>query len=227
MFDCSVLVDRYVEDRVSILSVQFSPDGQLLATGASDSEIRVRSLISFSINLVLHFFQIWDIPQKRMRAKFKRHESSVNGIAFSPNGRSLVSGSLDHSVRMWSLRDGSSNILPVTNRASFFLSVTFSPNGRYIAGGNMDNSLWIWDSRTNKVVATWLGHTGSVWCTVFTPNGKGLMSGSKDQMIKHWDVSSLGTQRGPSRGPGEQGFPEIRRFTGHNVRFFLWCHKVN
>lgn len=44
MFYCSVFVDRFVKDLIKILSVEFSPDGQLLATGASDSQIRVRPL---------------------------------------------------------------------------------------------------------------------------------------------------------------------------------------
>ena len=73
-----------------------------------------------------------------MRAMFKRHKNDVNSITFSPNGRSLVSGSDDRSVCVWNIRDGSSKKLPVTNEAHFFLSVVFSPDGRYIAAGDLN-----------------------------------------------------------------------------------------
>ena len=158
-----------------------------------------------------------------MRAMFKGHKNVVNGIVFTPDGHSLISGSDDRSVRIWNMRDGSSKALPVTGTPSIFLSVAISPNRRYIAGGNWDHSLWIWDSRTHNLVAKWCGHTGCVWCTEFTPDGKGLMSGSSDATVNHWDVSTLGIQQGVSTGlagNGEHGFPEIQRFQESDVRFF-------
>ena len=165
-----------------------------------------------------HFGQIWDIVQKRMRARFKEHTSTIKGIAFSPKGHSLVSGSNDRSVRLWNLRDGSSKVMPVTGKPSFSISVAFSPDGRYIAGGHFDNVLWIWDSRRRKVVAKWLGHRHSVRCIEFTPDGKGLMSGSDDGTVKCWDMTSLGT------GSESRSFPEIRGFSGHTVRFFFFWY---
>ena len=128
----------------------------------------------------------------------KGPRSVVNSIAFSPNGRSLVSGSDDWSVRIWNIRDGSSRVLPVTGKSGYFISVVFSPNlnGRYIAGRNWNHSLWIWDSRKHNLLAKWWGHTDGVWCREFTPDSNGLTSGSKDQTVKRWDVSSLGIQQG-------------------------------
>ena len=137
----------------------------------------------------------------------------IEGIAFSPNGRSLVSGSHDSSVRIWNLRDGSSKVMPATGDAKIFFSVAFSPDGRHIAAGDLDNMLWIWDARTHTLVAKWRGHTDHVNCIEFTPDGKKLMSGSDDRTIRYWDMSSLGTGSEPQR------FPEIRAFSGHTVRF--------
>jgi WD40 repeat protein len=145
---------------------------------------------------------------------FKGHSDTIKGIAFPPNGRYLVSGSDDQSVRIWNLRDGSSKIMPVTGRTSFFLSVAFSQDGRYIAGGNLNNSLCIWDSRRQKLVAKWPGHSSGVWCVEFTPDGKGLISGGGNGMVKYWDMASLGS------GSEWQSFVEIRRFSGHSVRLF-------
>ena len=123
--------------------------------------------------------QIWDVAQKRIRAMFKQHGGTVFSVTFSPDGRSLISGSQDKSVRLWNIRDGSSKKLPATNDASYFVSVVFSPDGRYIAAGDPRHRLWMWDSRTHKLVANWKGHTDCVWCVKFTPDGKGLMSGAR------------------------------------------------
>ena len=113
-----------------------------------------------------------------MRAMFK-HWNDVNSMSFSPDGRSLVSGSDDYSFRIWKIRDSSSQKLPLGKDAhSFvlFLSVVFSPGERYIAAGGTGKLLWIWDSRTHKFVANWEGQNDYVWCVEFTPDGKGLMS---------------------------------------------------
>ena len=166
---------------------------------------------------------MWDIATRRMRATLKGHKLAVYSVTFSPNGHSLVSASADESVRTWNIRDGSSKVLPVTGSPDHFMSVVFSPDGRYVAAGNRDNSLWIWDSRTYRLVATWRGHLGAVWCTEFTPDGKGLISGGTDKKVKYWDVSLLGYCQGASTGivGNEQVIPEVGSFLGHNVRCVL------
>ena len=157
------------------------------------------------------------------------HKYVINGIAFSPNGRFLVSGSDDRSVRIWNIRDGSSQVLPLTSKTGYFLSVAFSPNGRYIAAGNWDSSLCIWDFRTHNLVARWRGHRHSVRCIEFTHDGRGLMTGSADQTVKYWDLSLLGDRRGVSTGLAgkeEQGFPELRSLLGHSVRLLLFFSPI-
>ena len=150
-----------------------------------------------------------------MRARFKEHMDTIKSIAFSPNGRSLISGSDDASVRIWNLRDGLSKIMPAIGMPSLFISVAFSPDGRYIVGGHYDNPLWIWDSRKHTLVAKWSGHTSRVRCILFTPDGKGMINGSDDGTVKYWDLSSIGS------GSEAQSFGEIRRFSGHTVRFLV------
>ena len=157
-----------------------------------------------------------------MRATFKGHTDEVNSIAFSPDGRSLVSASDDFSVCTWNIRDGSSKKLPVTRGSSVFVSAVFSPNGRYIAAGDLSHSLWIWDSRTLKLVANWEDH--SVWCVEFTPDGQGLMSGGTDKILKYWDMGSLEIlvpASGQKLATPKHPFPLIRSFSGHTVCFYF------
>ena len=141
---------------------------------------------------------------------FQEHVCHIRGISFSPNGRSLISGTDEPSVWIWNLRDGSSKV--VHGGTGFLISAAFSPDGLYVAGGNFDGSLWIWDSRRYTPVAKWWGHTDCVRRIEFSPGGKLLMSGSDDGTVKCWDMTLLGSDSEP------QSFPEI---SGHTLRFFL------
>ena len=164
-----------------------------------------------------------------MRAMFKRHRGTVNSIAFSPDGRSLVSASDDYTVCIWKTRDGSPKNLRVSDGIGLFLSVAFSPDGRYIAAGDTRSLLWIWDSRTLQLVASWVSHGDSVWCVEFTPDGKGLMSGSRDKTAKYWDVSSLGIREAASRRETVvlgHSFPSVRSLSGHTVRFLFSFYRM-
>lgn len=130
-------------------------------------------------------------------------------MAFSPDGRFLVSGSYDESVRIWRLRDGSS--VELCDNAMGFYAVCFSPDGRYIAAANSDKNLRIWCTRTGKLVVKWMAHTQSPMTVAYTSDGKRLVSGGNDQTIKCWDVSSIG------RYASSPTPKEIFKFEGHTV----------
>jgi len=71
------------------------------------------------------------------------HTDDVLSVAFSPDGRRIVSGSLDNSVRVWdSLTGEVQNILE--GHTNSVWSVAFSPDGRRIVSGSLDNSVRVW-----------------------------------------------------------------------------------
>jgi len=155
---------------------------------------------------------------------FRGGQLSVTSLAFSPNGRTIISTSLDGMIRIWSLRDGSSRQTLVTTGYTD-LRVTFSPIGRYIAAGTGDGVLCILDSRTQELIKRWEGHQNDMSSPVFTPDGKGLLSSSFDGTVKYWDMRSLGEARGTSTA--ENFVTLIRQFGGHPVSksdFHLLLH---
>ena len=133
----------------------------------------------------------------------KGHESSVNSVGFSPDGKQLASGSEDKTIKIWDVTTGKIlNTLPSERYAnkghqSSVRSVGFSPDGQQLASGSRDKTIKIWNVTTGKVLNTLpseryanKGHEGYVNSVGFSPDGKQLASGSGDKTIKIWDVTT-------------------------------------
>ena len=159
-----------------------------------------------------------------MRCAFKGNTPWILSIDSSPNGRLLVSTSRDNAVRLWNMRDGTTQILTDNNSAVYaqpiYASAVFNPDGRYIAASNKDGVLRIWTARTGHLVRRVQAHTDWVYDVKFMPNGKGLISGGKDATLKYWNLGSLDPRMRRATGVTERIQPE-RQFVGHNVRCSL------
>ncbi|MBO1072466.1 MAG: ribosome assembly protein 4 [Dolichospermum sp. DEX189] len=126
----------------------------------------------------------------------KGHESTVNSVGFSPDGKRLASGSGDKTIKIWDVTTGKVlNTLPSERYANkgheySVISVGFSPDGKQLASGSYDKTIKIWDVTTGKLLNTLKGHESSVNSVGFSPDGKQLASGSDDKTIKIWDVTT-------------------------------------
>uniref|UniRef100_UPI0028A71526 serine/threonine-protein kinase n=1 Tax=Planktothrix agardhii TaxID=1160 RepID=UPI0028A71526 len=117
------------------------------------------------------------------------HSDAVSSVAFSPDGRTLASGSFDNRIKLWDVQS-QREIATLTGHSSYVTSVAFSPDGRTLASGSDDNTIKLWDVQSQRQIATLTGHSDVVYSVAFSPDGRTLASGSSDTTIKLWDVQS-------------------------------------
>jgi WD40 repeat protein len=113
-------------------------------------------------------------------------------VAFSPDGRRLVTGAENYLVKVWDVQTG--NVLQtLPGHGGNVYAVAFSPDddGRWIASAGEDSAVKVWDSRTGKLVRSFRGHTSVVTSVAFSPDGRRLVSGSRDHKVKVWDLTEL------------------------------------
>jgi WD40 repeat protein len=133
------------------------------------------------------------------------HRFEVYSVAFSPDGKTLVSAggyfSVDlkpGEIMLWDVETGKLRD-SFKGHTGGVWSVAYSPDGKMLASGSADKTLRLWDVSTGTMKATLEGHTDWVRSVAFTPDGKTVASASNDQTIKVWDVST-GTARMTLKG---------------------------
>ena len=108
---------------------------------------------------------------------------------FSPDGRKLVSGSHDHTIKLWNIDSGKC-LHTLYEHTGWVLSVCFSPNGKILASGSYDNTIKLWNVDSGISINTLQGHDLGINGVYFSPDGTTLASGSYDKSIKLWNVDS-------------------------------------
>ena len=96
------------------------------------------------------------------------HTDTIWCATFSLDGKQIVSGSDDCTIRVWDAQTGNPGLGPLKMHTDSVLCVAFSPNGRQIASGSKDNTLLVWHALTGNVIAgPFKGHTSSIWSVCF------------------------------------------------------------
>ncbi|WYZ45757.1 hypothetical protein EsH8_VIII_001073 [Colletotrichum jinshuiense] len=117
------------------------------------------------------------------------HNSVVNSVAFSPDGRQLASASNDETIKVWDTATGQCQ-QTLEGHSSFIWSVAFSPDGRQLASASIDETIKVWDTATGQCQQTLEGHSSLVWLVAFSPDGRQLASASDDETVKLWDTAT-------------------------------------
>ena len=160
---------------VSVYTVAFSPDGQLLASGGNNNKVI-----------------LWNVTSRSEQTTFRGHTKSVMSVAFSPNGKYLASASHDGFVRLWNVDSKRRHAVFTHTHTGWVRGVAFSPDGKMLAsgGGNQSGSVMLWDVGGNRRIDPMVGHAAIVESVAFSPDGHLLASTSRDKTVKLWDVNT-------------------------------------
>jgi WD40 repeat protein len=121
------------------------------------------------------------------------HASSINSIAFSPDGQTFASGSADKNIKIWKA-DSHLPICTFSGHLSLINAVAFSLDGRQLATGSWDYTIKLWDVETEELIDTLREHSGWIHAVAISPDGKTLASGSADKSIKLWNLTTKEVQ---------------------------------
>lgn len=117
------------------------------------------------------------------------HTEDVQAVAFSPDGKTLASGSDDHTVRLWDVA-GERAVAVLDDYPDKVGAVAFSPDGKILAAGGMGGTVQLWDMGTRRPVATFKSGGVSVGDLAFSPDGEALaVAGDGGATVKLWSVS--------------------------------------
>src|SRR5258706_26032 len=130
------------------------------------------------------------------------HTKRVQSVSYSPNGARVITGSDDHTIRIWDTESGVVVGEPLTGHNGRVKSVAYSPDGHHIISGSEDRTIRTWDAETGTATGKPLvGHTHSVQSIAYSSDGQHIVSGSGDNTIHVWAAFPSASIRPSSCSP--------------------------
>ncbi|MEM7335644.1 MAG: NB-ARC domain-containing protein, partial [Chloroflexota bacterium] len=197
-----------------VLEVSFSPNGRFYAIATANGQIHIWDartdqkvqILDVDSNWVRSFdwhskkpwlvtassgqstpkIKVWDIQTGQEHLSVEGHNSRIRSIKYAKQGQYIISGSEDHTVKIWDKAGQLLKTLPHKNVSIW--TVATHPTETLIASAGADNSIWLWDYEIGKVVKQLEGHTGWISDVTFNKDGSKLASASQDGTVRIWDV---------------------------------------
>jgi len=128
------------------------------------------------------------MTKARVPITLQGHEKSVMSVAISADGKLIVSGSWDSTVRLWDI-SGNPIGQPLRGHENFVNSVAISADGKLIVSGSWDSTVRLWDISGDPIGQPLRGHENFVNSVAISADGKMIVSGSADRTVRLWDIS--------------------------------------
>jgi hypothetical protein len=110
-------------------------------------------------------------------------------VAWSPDGRWILTGAKDNTARLWDANTGTA-LRTLGGHTNSVLTVAFNSDGRLAVTGSADQTARIWELNTGRLLQTLTGHTGWVLQAAFSPDGRRVATGGMDRTARLWDADT-------------------------------------
>ena len=194
----------------AVLAVRFAPDGKHLASGGKDGmliywdattgqivrrlpphpqEVRAvafaptQDLVATASGLTI---RLYDERGKEVR-RFSGHTGGIKSIAFSHDGKRLVSGGDDKSIRAWDVASGR-EVVRLGRHTAGVNALAFVADTEHIVSASKDQTVRVWDLRTGLETQCFDAHAGAVLDVSASPDGKRIASAHFDTIVRLWDL---------------------------------------
>ena len=198
-------------DWVTVLD--FSPDSRLLASGSYNGKVILWDIVNAGIHQILAgqmdriqrlvwspngqlvagsggvLIWLWEVGQDNPRAVLRGHTARINGLSFTPDSDSLLSGSDDGSLRVWDVLHGQMVRLIQGYRPALY-DLDWSPDGTRIITAGANGQVTVWDVTGETPSKIWRDHNWVVYGVGWNPDGKLLASSGWDGVIQIRDLTS-------------------------------------
>lgn len=183
--------------------VEFHYDGVIPSDGSttledSDTHLIIVEAVDVKGNDRRETFSLFDIlTQSGLITSLEGHTSLIWSVAFSPDGKTLASGSGDGKIKLWDITTRT-NIATLNGRdfgIQYYIqphqiySVLFSPNGKVLASSGGLGVVVLWNVTTKQVIASFRNR-GTALSSVYSPDGK-ILAITSSYVINLWDVKTL------------------------------------
>jgi serine/threonine protein kinase len=120
---------------------------------------------------------------------FRGHEGAIENIAFTPDGKRLVTVSQDKTARVWDVAAGR-ELVRFTGHPDTIRGLAILPDNRRAATAGWGGIVRLWDLDTGAEIQRYVGHRGDVWSVACDTAGKRLITGGTDRTVRIWDIES-------------------------------------